>query len=240
MSRVDIYLLPEDIVKIIVGLLDPHMVTLLDKKYRDGYFTKYGICIQEISISKDKIESPLLQKYKINRYMYGNTDYFESEILYKNTVSINKSFIYDLGCYIDKFTNLVYVSGDLVINSRNLEKLRLIKNDLVLIADSETRLELIKKYNNLPNLISVSFSQKMYGCNLDGLESRIIKAPSFLLKENTEYPNMEVVEINHILDYLRKNIRLPRLKKVLVYPPLLPDQSANVKKMYPGVIIRGL
>lgn len=235
----DISILPEDIVRIIVRLLDPHIVTLLDKKYRDEYFKKYGISIHEISLSRDNLDQSLLQNYKINLHIrYGNRNYHNNKIVYKNTVRIIGYFIYGLEYYLNAYPNLVYISGLLDFTQNNLEKLRYIKNDLVLSVRSSLQLETIKKYTDILNLIAISNLSYISVCNLDGLESRITSAPSHLLKENNRYPNIEkIVLTESIIHYLEKNVELPRLKEISIDYYVLDVEKSNLSKKYPGVLI---
>lgn len=235
----DIPILPEDIVRIIVGFLNPHIVTLLDKKYRDGYFTKYGLSVQELFIYEGNLNSSLLQKYKINLHTPGNGRRYFNEIIYdNNVVKINAMYINDLEYYLGKYPNLAYISGHLEVTSDNLENLRLIKNDLVLYIKSGIELDIVKKYTSITNLISIYYSWGMYNYSLDGLESRVIKAPSYLLRSNTEYPNIKEVRLFNILaNYLEKNVKLPRLREITIDRYILNSEKDDIMKKYPDVII---
>ena len=144
--------LPQELLSLLAEYLEPEVVTLLNKKYRDWYFTNYGLRIDRYNLYALIIGKYII-KYKITiiglKKIFSET-IFSNRAICDNVIGLEKTYISDLSDILSHFPNLSYVSGYIYAaeeNISNLSALSKIKHNIVLLILHHNHIEIIIKYN---------------------------------------------------------------------------------------------
>lgn len=210
---------PEDIINTISDYIDPKNRTLLDKKNRDKYFSRYGISIDCKHMGKYQIRDSIefLEKYDITILKYISYTLFEGieDIVFKNTKEIKNTNIIKLSGILDKFKNIKKISGTITgtyDNLRDIKKLN-IENDLIIMMYKRKQLNLYTELG-LTNMISMHIILTFD--ELFKIKDKVYATNSGLLHKDLILPKLECLSVT---DYSlsQVNLPLPNLKIIYIY-----------------------
>ena len=227
--------LPRDILNLIPNYLDPTVSTLLDKRCRDQYFNKYGLVIDYNNIPYIDIS---LEKYNISLFKFDQADILQwkNKNLKTRVRKIHAKYLCNIEMVIEEYPNIKEINGILAGTMKNIELLKQIKNNMMIMILYSEELLLYRDLG-LSNKLYITFTRDFKPEHISGIEDQIYGMCDGLILDR-EYPNLEELTIANkdSLSRINKN-RFPRLRLVFAEFNIEKKDIINFLSDYPDLKI---